>query len=1040
MKNQILTDNLLVSFSSTAEKYSVKSQSLITRYVVIAFLIAPFLTQNLYSQACETPENVQVEYENGMATADVSWEGAYPENGWILLYGMEGTTDINLFLMDPENFESPETSVEFVTENFHTIYMNMFHPGGYELYVVADCGDDGLFASEPFSFMKEEEVEEVIDGECMMPENVIVTESGFNAVEVSWEPNDGELYHIAWGPFGLEMNEGFFDDPETGSVIVSENPFHLQFIGPNPMEQKSYFIRKFCGDNRFSEWAVPICTPPTDLNYIEDEETITLTWVPGAEEFAWQIAYGPEGFDVEDEANPEVYRDNIYNTPEYEINIEDLLQGETYEFYVRANCSGNDFSPWTGPISYTVEIGECFPPIEVEANHITHVTADISWEPGGGEISWTVTYGLAPLDPDEAISIPVTNTNLRITDLDEETEYELFVTSHCVDGQTGEGDSIFFTTAPGASGGYCLPLFPGSCDYGSLIDNFIVTGENETEIYDLNTGCSESDYEDKTDISVDLAPGNEYFAVVSAGLNISGNRCAIWIDFNDDGIFQEDEKVAAVVMHQTRPTQVNFEIPEGVNPGEHRMRVMVASAAYPEHLTPCNNGLSPSTNGEVHDYTVNILEIDQCVSASAGIPADSFEVCPEESFTISVSGTSDPAEGLERTWQSSPAGQNIWTDIETSSTPIFTVYDGINQATDFRYKITCIYSGETSISDVLEIGMSTNCYCKPTSTCSGPGGLQVNNVTLIGETVAIDNDSGCEGDGYADFTLKFPPDLKQGETYTLSVTANNTNLNDDNIKAWIDFNDNKVFESQEVILDVEGVPTHTVTSDFTVPTTIEPGIYRLRIRVGWLFSTPIEGCSNLGWGETEDYLIEVVEGDIQEVCVEPSDVIVDNIRMEEVEVSWTQGDDETIWHVANGPEGFDPDTVSPIIVENTPSVLIDNLEPNTSYDVYVRSYCETDLQSDWVGPISYITDDLSIDNPYFENFKFYPNPTMSQLYLESFMPIEKIELFSALGEQVLANFPNSIKTSINLNSLSTGVYFMKVTISGIHNTFKIVKE
>src|SRR5690606_9838300 len=210
---------------------------------------------------------------------------------------------------------------------------------------------------------------------------------------------------------------------------------------------------------------------------------------------------------------------------------------------------------------------------------------------------------------------------------------------------------------------YCIPYFLNGCTY-SFIDHLILDGENNTELYSLNTGCTDSNYDNRTDEAVDLAPGNQYFARVSIGnIPISGNNLAIWIDLDNDGIFDESERVGDGALSSSGFTNVDFIIPEDATPGQYRMRVMLAFNAYPYQLTPCNDGESISTNGEVHDYTVNILTLEDCGEASAGTTIPDFEVCLGEDFSISTNGATEPAHGLERKWQSSAAGQNNWTDL-----------------------------------------------------------------------------------------------------------------------------------------------------------------------------------------------------------------------------------------------------------------------------------------------------------------------------------------------------------------------------------------
>lgn len=78
----------------------------------------------------------------------------------------------------------------------------------------------------------------------------------------------------------------------------------------------------------------------------------------------------------------------------------------------------------------------------------------------------------------------------------------------------------------------------------------------------------------------------------------------IWIDFNNDADFSEDEKLVSLVNipYSTNPT-INpiITIPSSVNNGTYRMRVRLGY--YQLSSTPCG-----TSDGEVEDYTVTILD------------------------------------------------------------------------------------------------------------------------------------------------------------------------------------------------------------------------------------------------------------------------------------------------------------------------------------------------------------------------------------------------------------------------------------------------
>ncbi|RCW91241.1 T9SS type A sorting domain-containing protein [Winogradskyella arenosi] len=83
---------------------------------------------------------------------------------------------------------------------------------------------------------------------------------------------------------------------------------------------------------------------------------------------------------------------------------------------------------------------------------------------------------------------------------------------------------------------------------------------------------------------------------------------------------------------------------------------------------------------------------------------------------------------------------------------------------------------------------------------------------------------------------------------------------------------------------------------------------------------------------------------------------------------------------------------------------------------------------------------LNVDLNTFEGFKFYPNPVVNTLSLEAKQAISSISVYNMIGQQVMQQAPNSLNASVQMNNLNEGVYFVKVTIDGAKQTFKVIKE
>lgn len=434
-----------------------------------------------------------------------------------------------------------------------------------------------------------------------------------------------------------------------------------------------------------------------------------------------------------------------------------------------------------------------------------------------------------------------------------------------------DSDKLTFTSLEIQDTTYCTPSFLNGCQYGSMIDDFSLYGEDNTAIINPQTGCASDAYDDRTDEIVHLAPGISYYAEVTHG-KISGDNCVIWIDFNDDGEFDESEKVAADRMKQDGVSSIRIDIPASANIGMHRMRVMVAFSAYPYELAPCNEGNYVSTNGEVHDYTVNIVNRPECTGTpnAGAVDVEEISICSEKPFTLSVSGASNPSDfdGFELTWQISPYGKYEWVDVPDSKTAIHTVTEGVTDTVDFRFKVTCIHSGESDTSDITRVipKHPTECYCIPTYITGCVDWHMIDDFILHGENEnsILDRRTGCSLSAYEDRT-HLSADLAQDSRYLAEIITWAPALNG---AIWIDFTDSGNFE-----LVAHGFIGYgdegNVPLDIYIPASANPGLHRMRVMIGWggdpadpqMFTPCNNGLLPRRWGEVHDYMVNIVENE-----------------------------------------------------------------------------------------------------------------------------------------------------------------------------------
>src|SRR5690606_13697336 len=134
-------------------------------------------------------------------------------------------------------------------------------------------------------------------------------------------------------------------------------------------------------------------------------------------------------------------------------------------------------------------------------------------------------------------------------------------------------------------------------------------------------GPGYSDYTGNPLLTTTLQAGSSYNCTVYAGEWSEGY--AAWIDYNDDGIFDNaTERIgfsSGQVAGSGTPGQLGgsatFPIAIACNPpvGQHRLRVRAMYNTAGSLVTPCAN----NSFGEIEDYLITISEAAACPQPSA---------------------------------------------------------------------------------------------------------------------------------------------------------------------------------------------------------------------------------------------------------------------------------------------------------------------------------------------------------------------------------------------------------------------------------------
>ena len=111
---------------------------------------------------------------------------------------------------------------------------------------------------------------------------------------------------------------------------------------------------------------------------------------------------------------------------------------------------------------------------------------------------------------------------------------------------------------------------------------------------------------------------------------------------------------------------------------------------------------------------------------------------------------------------------------------------------------------------------------------------------------------------------------------------------------------------------------------------------------------------------------------------------------------------------------------------------------NGSYLQLIDNSIDNNLASNWVASNNIITN----IEPVHQNIQLqiYPNPANELITIKSKVKLDKIEIIDAFGQIIFSKKINDFETSANINSLSAGLYLIKISFGNKTKTTKFIKE
>ncbi len=511
------------------------------------------------------------------------------------------------------------------------------------------------------------------------------------------------------------------------------------------------------------------------------------------------------------------WREKVYNLSGY--------VGQNVKFKIEAS-NVNDIEYAAGFDNFKVQpIPDCIKPTSLAFASLANNTANLSWTaPASGTTPTGYEYAVTTSATPPASGTAVTGTSVMgYSSLVMETTYYLHVKSNCGNGYSEWNTSQFYH-------GYC-----NSNTYytGYYISSFTTTGAI-TNITNTGTALATDGYSYNPSMAVNQVPGG---AIAISTTIVGSSGFNIWVDWNNDMAFGDDEKVYASGTSGTSFTG-SFNVPALTALGNYRMRIR--SNYNSANPTAC--GLI--SYGETEDYTLTVVAPPACYNPGTASATIVTATTANLSWTASSSGPAPSGYEYAVTTSATPPASGT----ATTATSV-TGYGPLTLGTTYYLHVrsNCDldgYSAWTTVSYFHD-------YCVATSTNAT---YYISSVTTTGGTANISNTATTFSPNGYSYNPSMAVSQSAGNSVTIAVTVLNGSHG---INVWVDWNDDLVFSDSEKMHASGSSYVYSTTGSFSVPVGAAVGNHRMRVRANYSSTNPA-ACGVIISGETEDYTFTVL--------------------------------------------------------------------------------------------------------------------------------------------------------------------------------------
>jgi lysyl endopeptidase len=381
------------------------------------------------------------------------------------------------------------------------------------------------------------------------------------------------------------------------------------------------------------------------------------------------------------------------------------------------------------------------------------------------------------------------------------------------------------------------------------------------------------------------------------------------------------------------------------------------------NATRLSNWLDPLNSGveTLDGYDPNLVTCNPPTNQASGFSATSIG---DHQMTVNwARGNGTSVLVVAR--QGSPVSVNPGNGINYTANSVFgsgsetgggsyVVYKG----TGTNVTVTNLQPGTTYHYAIYEFFTADNCYLTPglagnaTTTgqapctyCTVSASTDDNTGVTRVQFNTIDNVS-VGAPAYTDFT-NISTTLNVGQSYDMSVRVNTDGQYTVQTRAWIDWNQNCLFDQGEEYnlgsaVNVANGLTSLSPLSITVPAGALTGPTTMRIRAVYGTSAIPAACGNQNYSEAEDYTIIVQSGT---TCPVPTGLSQVSATNSSATVQWTGSAGEYAIEYGTAPHTFTG--IGNVTGITSNSATISGLLPGTVYEYKVKAICGPGDESNW---------------------------------------------------------------------------------------------